>query len=123
MAAARRLEPTIMEELTEVLGAGAVAQLIADFGGREIYVPKAPGPAHPLSVSIGHVATAQLVAAGFAGVNLKLPLPRDKARRILGLNESGKRPRDIAREVRCTERWVYRVIADAKLPPPPSLFT
>ena len=120
-----RLEPTITEELTAVIGPALVAQLICDFGGREIYVPKAPGQHHPLTVSIGAEAALLLIRAGFAGINLKLPLPRDKAQRILALHESGKRRRDIARDVRCTERWVYRVLADhsaARQPAPPSLF-
>lgn len=116
MPARRAFEPTLLEQLVGLLGGPAAEKLLADFGGHELYVPQAPGEHHPITVSIG-VKAAALLADDYAGARLKVPLPRDKAQRILQLDAEGMKTRDIARAVRCTERWVQIVRADAKTPP------
>lgn len=100
------------DEVRAVVGEEAAANLSRDLGGRQVYVPREPGPAHPLTVSMGAEASAALGLA-FGGQRIDVSLLPAKRSRILALKAEGWKTWRIARDLRCTERHVYQVLADA----------
>jgi alkanesulfonate monooxygenase SsuD/methylene tetrahydromethanopterin reductase-like flavin-dependent oxidoreductase (luciferase family) len=111
------------DNLRRLLGEDAARALSAHFGGSRVYVPKSPGEHHPISVAIGQDAAAQLAGA-FHGNTITIPIAPEKQAEIHRLGAEGKTRREIAAEVRCTERWVYKTLETAKKskPPPRGLF-
>lgn len=90
------------------------ARLLSEaFGGRRLYVPRDPGEHHPISVAIGLHAAAQLAAA-FHGVSIDIPMLPEKRSQIRRLRFIDRKTvAAIAREVHCTERWVYKVCGES----------
>lgn len=125
MTVLRRLAAasSVVEELSAVLAPDVVERLLAALGGCSIYVPKrAIGEHHPIAQAVG-AKDAALVCEFFGGTALDLPLPRDKSRRIVELAQTIGHRGTIARQVGCTERWVYKVLAEHKQDSGPDLFT
>jgi len=126
MAVAERyegLEPTTAN-LKRILGDDGMRALTRAFGGRRLYVPRAPGASHPITVALGADAAAHLAGA-FRGEDIDVPmLPETKAeiRRLDGLGWTRSR---IARELGITERWVYMTLSNPEVSPPkhPDLFS
>ena len=103
------LEPTVAN-LRLILGV-ATARLLSDrLGGRRLYVPRDPGPNHPISAAIGHEAAMQLAAA-FPSEKIDVPMAPAKQEEIRRMRANGMTVSTIAREAGCTERWVYRTLA------------
>jgi DNA-binding NarL/FixJ family response regulator len=103
--------------LKRLLGDDGARALADAFGGRRLYVPKEPGPHHPLTVVIGPESAAALASA-FHGMTLDIPmLPATRAE-ILRLDALGWTRRAIARELKVTERWVYKTLSQAPTSPP-----
>ncbi len=95
------------------IGDHAADKLIADFGGRRLYILIAPGPDDQVSKSIGLIA-ALAMARSFGGDRLMIPLGTDQERRrsrIIEMRANHLSIPRIARQLRCTERYVYKVLA------------
>lgn len=106
-----------------MLASDVVERLLQALGGCSIYVPKrAIGEHHPITQAVGPKAAA-LVCEFFGGTALDLPRPRDKSQRIVELGQSVSHRGMIARQVGCTERWVYKVLAADKQDREPDLFS
>jgi len=106
-----------------LLGEEGARALASAFGGHRLYIPKAPGAHHPITVALGH-KRAQRLAAAFCGSGIDIPmLPRVKAE-IRRLGALGLTRAAIARELKVTERWVYKTLAEpaSTAAPQPSLF-
>lgn len=104
--------------IVELIGVEKAAALSLALGGRRIYVPRNPGPHHPLAAAIGEEA-AQAVAAEFPSHRLDIPLTAGKRKMIVSLrNDQRLSIARIAQELRCTERHVYQVLADEKAQQP-----
>lgn len=102
--------------IRRLIGDDAAGRLSRAFGGRRLYVPRSPGEHHPISAAIGHAAAAKLAGA-FHGVSIDIPMAPDKQARILQLDGQGWTRAAIAREVGCTERWVYMTLEKKNLEP------
>lgn len=115
MAAAASLTPVtpLEAELGAVIGAVAAAQLVAAFAGRSLYVPRALGPDHPVSAVIGAEAAA-LLGDYFHRTRLDFPISPAKRRQVVEMRAAGRKVGEIAGQLRVTERFVYKVLAETR---------
>jgi hypothetical protein len=104
---------SLIGELGAALGEPAVSRLIEGFGGSRIYVPHFPRPGDPLVSQLGMVAAAKLVRI-YGGERLELPNPNSRRTRILELRRGGLSVDAIARQIGCTRRRVFQVLAEAR---------
>jgi len=121
-APAAHVEPTMISELLELVGAEAAALLVRDFGGTRLYVPNSPMAHDVVTRSIGLIAAVKL-ARTFGGDRVPIPSPTAQLRRpaqILAMRSREMSVAAIARELRCTERYVYKVLAGTRSYPRPS---
>jgi len=105
--------PSLYNQIVRSIGDNAADKLIADFGGRRLYILMAPGPDDQVTKSIGLVA-ALAMARVFGGDRLVIPLGSDQERRrarIIAMRADHLSIPRIARQLRCTERYVYKVLA------------
>jgi len=104
---------SLYDQIGHSIGDDAADKLVADFGGRRLYIPVAPGPGDLITRSIGLTA-ALAMAHVFGGDRLVIPLTSTHARRrmrILTMRADHVSISRIAQELRCTERYVYKVLA------------
>ncbi|HUO06446.1 MAG TPA: Mor transcription activator family protein [Candidatus Binataceae bacterium] len=107
---------SLFSEVQRAIGDRASGRLIADFGGRRLYIPIAPAPEHVVTGSIGLTAARNL-ARLFGGDRLVIPVSSGaggRRRQILSMRAQGASVASIARNLRCTERHVYKVLAAAR---------
>lgn len=107
------VEGSLWSQIAAAIGADAAAKLSAVHGGRRLYIPKAPGPHNVITVAIGQDA-AQLLGAKFSGSTVDVPVSAGVRARILDLRRQGVQVSRIAEMLRCTERHVYYVMAEAR---------
>ncbi len=104
---------SLYDQIGRSIGDDAADKLIADFGGRRLYIPMAPAPGDRITSSIG-LAAALAMARAFGGDRLWIPLSSDHARRrarIVAMRADHLSIPRIALKLRCTERYVYKVLA------------
>jgi hypothetical protein len=109
---------TLYDQIGHSIGGDAADKLIADFGGRRLYIPMAPAPGDQLTRSIGLVS-AMAMARVFGGDRLLIPATSSHARRrvrIVAMRAEHVSISRIAHELRCTERYVYKVLASSRTP-------
>jgi hypothetical protein len=109
---------TLYDQIGDSICADATEKLIADFGGRRLYIPIAPAPGDLLTRSIGLMA-ALAMARMFGGDRLMIPVASTHARRrarIVAMRAENVSISRIAHELRCTERYVYKVLALNRAP-------
>ncbi len=108
-----RLDPAapVVDNIARVIGAGPATRLFAAFGGHRLYIPQRPAPGDPIAALVGHPAALQLGAI-FGGERVWLPngAGRESRRRIAALRGRGAAIPAIARELGCSERYVYKVL-------------
>lgn len=105
---------SLYEQIEQAAGYDAADKLIADFGGRRVYIPRTPVLGDLLTRSIG-LEAALAMAREFGGDRLLIPTISDRDRRrvrIVAMRADGISISRIAHELRCTERYVYKVLAD-----------
>lgn len=113
---AATIRPTFYDLIGDSIGDDAADKLIADFGGRRFYVPRAPAPGDPITRSIGLRA-----ARAFGGDRIVVPVTSSHLRRrarIVAMRADHVSISHIAQELRCTERYVYKVLALSRHPEP-----
>ncbi len=105
------------EQLIRLLGEAGAARIIEIFGGARIWVPspdcskKSSRAFEQLEVKLG-AEIARKFSAAFGDVQVTIPRVLSAARiRILKLQAAGMSPREIAEQARCSERYVYTVLA------------
>ncbi|MBF6569089.1 MAG: helix-turn-helix domain-containing protein [Candidatus Binataceae bacterium] len=104
---------SMLMEIVDTIGDDAALKLIADFAGTRLYVPQEPNPEDPISRSIG-LPAAQKLARLYGGDRMDVPNPAVRRMRILQMRAAGATVESIARELRCTARRVYQVLAEAR---------
>ena len=104
---------TVLEELTKLIGAPATQQMIAAFGGARLYVPRLPEPDDPLAQVLG-LEAALALARVYGGDRLEVPNPPSRKARILELRQAGLSVDNIARQLGCTRRRVFQILAEAR---------
>ena len=109
--------PEIVRSLIDIIGVDAYDRLEARLGGAQIYVPRAPGPDHPISCAVGPEIAA-LIGDHFCGEKLLLPTGRWRREastraRILALADTLGGDQ-IAARLNITRSWVYEVLAEAR---------
>jgi hypothetical protein len=113
----RRLDPNApaVDNIARVIGAGPTARLISTFGGGRVYIAKKPGPADAVSRVIGGEA-AGMLGAIFGGERIWFPNDAGHLtrRRISLMRRRGSSISRIARELRLSERYVYKVLAQLR---------
>jgi hypothetical protein len=113
----RRLDPDApaVENIARVIGAGATARLISAFGGGRLYIAKHPHAADPLARVIGSEAAGRLGKV-FGGERIWFPndAGHRTRQRIALLRQRGSSVARIARELRLSERYVYKVLAQLR---------
>lgn len=106
-----------VRQVAEVIGDEAAHKLARDFGGTRLYIPSEPCESHPLTLSVGR-EVALVIAEKFAGEELVIPMYKSRAERrldrelILKLRTHHRSIAAIARQVGCSERHVYNVLAE-----------
>lgn len=104
---------SLYDQIGQSIGDDAADKLIADFGGRRLYIPVTPAAGDLVSDSIG-LPAAKAMARTFGGDRLLIPVTSNRARRrvrILKMRADHVSISRIAHELRCTERYVYKVLA------------
>lgn len=101
-------EGSIWSQVIELVGLDAAACLSKDFGGRRIYIPRAPGEDHVISASIGH-EKAKALAEGLAGIDLEPPISLGRRMVVVGMLRAGKKPEQISAALHCPRKFVFRV--------------
>ena len=113
----RRLDPSApaVDNIARVIGAGATARLISTFGGGRLYIAKNPRPADALVRVIGNEA-AEMLGTIFGGERIWFPNGAGhlRRRRISLMRRRGSSVSRIARELRLSERYVYKVLAELR---------
>lgn len=99
----------LLERLAETIGEDEALRLSMRFGGRQLYIPVNPPPHSDLVSTIGHEAARKL-ARRHGGTFCSVPRRAGEHARIILLRRAGKRVREIAATVGCTERHVYEVL-------------
>ena len=108
-----------VRQVAEVIGDEAAHKLARDFRGTRLYIPSEPCESHPLTLSVGH-EVALVIAEKFAGEELVIPMYKTRAQRridrelIVKLRTRHRSIAAIARQVGCSERHVYNVLAETK---------
>ncbi len=113
---------SLYDQIGHSIGDDAADKLIADFGGRRLYIPVAPAPGDLVTRSIG-LPAAMAMARVFGGDRLLIPVTTDHARRrvrIVAMRADHVSISRIAHELRCTERYVYKVLALYRAPENPA---
>ncbi|MGA2408765.1 MAG: helix-turn-helix domain-containing protein [Candidatus Binataceae bacterium] len=103
----------MLQELINLIGTDAAAKLIEIFGGTRLYIPHSPHDDDLLSASIGIDAAAKL-ARFYGGDRLDVPNPTPRRARIIELRKTGCSVDAIARQLGCTRRRVFQVLAEAR---------
>lgn len=100
-------------DLFGILGPTAASRLLESLGGAHIYFPVKPN--ERLCKALGDELAA-LVSERLGGECIELPLPEASGlrERVVALHAAGMRARDIAFELGCTERTVYRTLARSR---------
>ena len=115
--ARRRLDPhaPAVDNIARVIGAGPTSRLISTFGGGRVYIAGNPGPADAIARVVGHEAAA-LLGKLFGGERIWLPnnAGQQTRRRISLMRARGSSVSRIARELRLSERYVYKVLAQLR---------
>jgi hypothetical protein len=117
---AAAMRPTLYDLIGNSIGGDAADKLIADFGGRRLYISRTPSPGDLITRSIG-LASALRMARVFGGDRLLIPATNTFARRrfrIFQMRADHVSISRIAHELRCTERYVYKVLALCRAPEP-----
>jgi hypothetical protein len=113
----RRLDPgaPAVDNIARVIGAGATSRLISTFGGGRVYIAKSPGPSDAVARVIGGEA-AGLLGAIFGGERIWFPNDAGHItrRRIALMRQRGSSVSRIARTLRLSERYVYKVLAQLR---------
>ncbi len=110
-------EPSLAA-VDELIGPDGALALAEAFGGRRIYLPKAPGQHHPLSVVVGAKA-ALIIGQVMGGLYLAVPLSPSRRAQILALKAAGKGPIEIRRIMKCSRSLVFKVLQEAREAPEP----
>ena len=71
---------TVYDQIAHSIGGDAADKLIADFGGRRLYIPLAPGPGDLITRSIGLIS-ALAMARVFGSDRLLIPVTSTHLRR------------------------------------------
>ena len=109
------LLPDGARELADAVGLPAALTLIEHYGGTRLYVPQSMPADHELVRLLGEEA-AQALSDRFGGDNPDIPrcyraMQGALYRDIVRAYANGASARDLARQNRCTERWVYYLVA------------
>lgn len=107
------VEAPLWGQISAAIGEAAAGGLSARLGGRRLYIHRAPGAHHIITVAIGAEA-AQILGAQFGGETVDVPLAPGVRARILELSRQNVQVSRIAEMLRCTERHVYYVRAEAR---------
>ncbi|MDA8230364.1 MAG: hypothetical protein M0006_03405 [Magnetospirillum sp.] len=107
------------DDLVALIGQDAAERLSEVRGGRGMYVPHRPGPASPLAAAVGQEA-ADILGRAMGGDELTVPVGPGKRARIRRLKRDGVPVSAIAADIRCTERFVYKVLAEEPADPGPT---
>ncbi|HEX3408670.1 MAG TPA: helix-turn-helix domain-containing protein [Candidatus Binataceae bacterium] len=102
-----------LKELVSIIGIDGAARLIGAFAGMRLYVPHEPEPDDSLSEVIG-LQAAQALAQMYGGDRIDVPNPTPRRIQIVDLRANGVSIDGIARELRCTRRRVFQVLAEAR---------
>jgi hypothetical protein len=100
-------------DIITLLGSETASRLVADFGGRRLYVPQYPGGQDALSRSIG-LTNAIKLSRVYGGDRIEVPRQPARRTQILSLRAAGCSIGAIAHELACTRRRVLQVLAEAR---------
>ncbi len=103
----------LAEDLAPVIGAEAARKLLTALAGRTMYVPRSVGPHHPIAVAIGPEKAA-IFCDYYFGQRIDFPVAPARRRRILDLAAGGMSIPQIATQLLVSERFVYKVLAQAR---------
>ncbi len=107
------MKPAILDRLIALIGHQATLDLVRGYGGRRIYIPKAPRPDSPVSLRVGHDA-AHAMAQQCGGETIELPAERNALIRlrdavIVNRLDAGESPRDVAADQGLSPRHVRHI--------------
>src|SRR5580698_2747052 len=112
-----RLDPDApaVDNIARLIGAGATARLISTLGGGRVDIARNPGSSDVVARVVGADA-AQRLGAIFGGERIWFPNDAGHLtrRRISLMRRRGSSVSRIARQLRLSERYVYKVLAQLR---------
>lgn len=103
--------------ISAIIGPEAWETLVAWHGGRRLHIPRSEAYLGPLIGAIGERAALRLLEEA-PGCHFDIPRGQwarpVSTIRVQRMAEKGMKVREIARELRCTERTVYKQLARAR---------
>lgn len=111
--------PGTLAQIARHIGRDAALQLALTFGGGRLNIPMTPTKGGDIEQAIGAEAAAKLSAA-YPGDRLLIPAA--KRALIFWLTAKGMSRRDVALELKTSERTVYDTLSEKKADRQPDLF-
>jgi hypothetical protein len=108
------MKPSTFDNLVAAIGREAAEKLLEHFGGTRLYVPVRVIAGSPLTIAIGDSAAAGF-SRHFGGECLQIPVDPEWGRlrgRIVELHRAGHSTLEITRHLRCSRRYVLRILAE-----------
>ena len=103
----------ILDTARRLCGPATEAIILDKLGGSVIRVPGRNFENSVLARAVGAEAT-KAIASELGGVQFSIPIAHRRADRVLKMSLEGKRVRDIARALGCTERHVSHIRASLR---------
>lgn len=103
---------TVLEELTEIIGADAARKMVENFSGQHVYVPAKIGHNHPISGVIGPKA-AQVLTDNYRGETIVMPQAFHRRSKVMHFHKTTDMTiNEIALATGYTVRHVYTILAE-----------
>lgn len=114
-AASTRTGSIVLDDIAEVIGEEAAFALAWEFRGLRLYVPKNPAQDEAIAKAIG-TAQAERLCHVFGGTTVAMPVREVTRRMVHHLRHDRKLSHfAIGRQLRITERQVYRLLESPPL--------
>lgn len=101
-----------VEDIVAIIGEGAYLRLAEAMGGSQFYVARQLNDDHPITRALGRDAAA-LFAEHFHGLRLVLPVGAWRPRAIRALADEGAGADEIARRLKLSRSYVYKVLGQS----------
>lgn len=108
--------PGLLGKLAETIDRDGVQKMVAQYGGRRIWIPREMKEGHDLAILLGSDQAGRLCRR-FGGQSVFVPVAtirrRHRNRAIVSGYDSGLKAGDLAVRFKVTERQVYQILGGA----------
>ena len=107
--------PNLVIEVIDIIGRGPAEQLVEQFGGVRVFIPRTIGRDHKIAKIIG-IEPALKLSMHFGGEVLSIPKCRSmrvhtRNKEIVAAYQQGAKVNDLARSYDVTDRQIYSILS------------